>query len=50
VNEQQQPVMYFKFYKGWPVKYDAPTFNAKNNDVAVESLEIVYDGGLEIES
>lgn len=50
VDEQQNPVMYFKFYKGWPNKYDAPTFNAKNNDVAVEAIEIVYDGGLEIES
>lgn len=50
IDEQQKPVMYFKFYKGWPVKYDGPTLNAKNNDVAVEGIEIVYDGGLEIES
>ncbi|HTV73858.1 MAG TPA: phage tail protein [Candidatus Acidoferrales bacterium] len=50
VDEQQNPVMYFKFYKGWPAKYDAPTLNAKNNEVAIESLEIVYDGGLDVEA
>jgi phage tail-like protein len=50
VDEQQNPVMFWKFYKGWPVKYDGPTLNAKTNDVAVESIEIVYDGGLDVET
>jgi phage tail-like protein len=50
ISEQQQPVMFWKFYKGWPTKYDGPTLNAKGNDVAVETLEIVYDGGLDIEA
>lgn len=50
LDEQQNPVVHWKFYKGWPSKYDGPTLNAKNNDVAVESIEIVYDGGLDVES
>jgi phage tail-like protein len=27
----------------WPVKYDPPDFNAKGNDVAIETLEIVAE-------
>jgi phage tail-like protein len=27
----------------WPTKYDPTDFNAKNNDVAIESLEIVTE-------
>jgi phage tail-like protein len=50
VDEQQNPVMYWKFYKGWLFKYDAPTMNAKTSEVAIESVEIVYDGGLEMEA
>jgi phage tail-like protein len=50
VDELQNAVMHWKFYKGWPVKYDGPTLNAKTNDVAIETLEIVYDGGLDVES
>jgi len=28
----------------WPTKYDPPDFNAKGNDVAIETLEIVHEG------
>lgn len=28
----------------WPTKYKAPDFNAKGNEIAVESLEIVHEG------
>ncbi|MCX7708802.1 MAG: phage tail protein [Clostridia bacterium] len=33
----------------WPVKYDAPDFNAKGNDVAIETLEIVHEGITRVE-
>jgi phage tail-like protein len=49
VDEQQKAVMFWKFANGWPNKYDGPSLNAKGNDVAVETLEIVHEG-LEIES
>ena len=32
------------FAAAWPTKYDAPDFNAKGNEVAIESLEIVHEG------
>lgn len=28
----------------WPSKYDPPDFNAKGNEVAIETLEIVHEG------
>ncbi|HKE37287.1 MAG TPA: phage tail protein [Candidatus Baltobacteraceae bacterium] len=49
VDEQNTPVMHWKFREGWPVKYDGPTLNAKGNDVAIETLEIVHEH-LEIEA
>lgn len=31
------------FEKAWPIKYTAPDFTAKGNDVAVEQLELVCE-------
>lgn len=28
----------------WPTKYTSPSFNAKGNEVAIETLEIVHEG------
>ena len=30
--------------RAWPSKYDPADFNAKGNDVAIETLEIVHEG------
>jgi len=30
--------------RAWPIKYDPPDFNAKGNEVAIESLEIAHEG------
>ena len=30
--------------RAWPTKYDPPDFNAKGNEVAIETLEIVHEG------
>jgi phage tail-like protein len=34
----------WNFYKAWPTKWDGPTFNAKGNEVVIESLEIAHEG------
>ena len=34
----------WEIYEAWPTKYDPPDFNAKGNDIAIESLEIVHEG------
>jgi phage tail-like protein len=30
--------------QAWPTKYDASAFNAKGNDVSIETLELVHEG------
>lgn len=37
------PVVTWKVRNAFPVKLDAPSFNAKTNDVAIESLELMAD-------
>ena len=32
------------FYRAWPTKYQGPEFNAEGNDVAIELLELAYEG------
>jgi phage tail-like protein len=44
LNETRQEALRWNFREGWPRKLDAPTFNAKTNDVAVETLEIAHEG------
>jgi phage tail-like protein len=33
----------WNLYQAFPVKYTAPAFNAKGNDLAIETLEIAYE-------
>lgn len=33
----------WQVYDAFPVKYTAPSFNAKGNDLAIETLEIAYE-------
>ena len=33
--------MRWNFFEAWPTKWDRPDFNAKGNDVAIETLELV---------
>lgn len=44
LNEARQPALRFEFREGWPCKYEGPSFNAKNNEVAIEKLEICHEG------
>jgi len=42
-DENQVEVMRWNFARGWPCKYTAPTFNAANNEIAMETLEICVE-------
>jgi phage tail-like protein len=33
----------WNLFQAFPVKYTGPAFNAKNNELSIESLEIVYE-------
>jgi phage tail-like protein len=43
LNEARQPVLRWTFREAWPRKLDGPTMNAKNNEIAIEALEIVVE-------
>lgn len=43
LNEAREIALKWEFSQGWPRKLDGPSFNAKNNEVAIESLEIVVE-------
>ncbi|HEY0075119.1 MAG TPA: phage tail protein [Abditibacteriaceae bacterium] len=44
LNEAREPAVTWNFYNAWPRKWEGPTINAKNNEVAIETLEIVHEG------
>lgn len=44
LNENRAPVMQWNFTRCWITKLTGPSFNAKNNDIAIESLEICHEG------
>ena len=43
LDESRKPALTWKFYEGWPSKWAGPAFNAKNNDVAIEEMEIAIE-------
>ena len=43
MDEERNDVLRWEFEGGWIHKIDGPTFNAKGNDVTMESVEIVIE-------
>jgi phage tail-like protein len=48
LDENRREVMRWNFRRGWPYKWTGPGLNAKNNEIAMETLEICHEG-LEID-
>jgi len=48
LDEARQPALVWRFFEGWPSKWSGPALNAKNNEIAIEELEICVEG-LELE-
>ena len=44
LDELRNRVMEWQFVNGWVSKYEGATLNAKGNEVAVETVEIVHEG------
>lgn len=44
VNDRRDPVVYWKFRRGLPVRWTGPTLDALGRDVAIESIEIAHEG------
>jgi phage tail-like protein len=49
LNEARKASVRWNFSEAWPRKLDGPAFNAKTNEVAIETLEIVVEG-VEVEN
>jgi phage tail-like protein len=44
LDEERHRVVEWRFSNGWISKYEGPTFNAKGNEVALETVEIAHEG------
>jgi phage tail-like protein len=42
-DEGRTEALRWTFREGWPSKWEGPSFNAKNNEVAIETLEIAIE-------
>jgi len=43
-NEHKDQIRVWSFKNAYPVKWTGPQFNASQNTVATEAIEIVHDG------
>jgi phage tail-like protein len=43
-NQTGDEVARWNFTQGWPRKVSGPSFNAQNNEIGIEELEIVHEG------
>ena len=39
LNEEHEPAMRWKLSNAWPIKFEAASFKAKSNELAIESIE-----------
>ncbi len=44
VDEEGNDKARWDIVEAWPTKYDPSDFNAKSNEVIIETLEIVHEG------
>jgi phage tail-like protein len=44
LDEARRPALKWNFREGWPSKWEGPALNAKNNEAAIEKLEIAHEG------
>lgn len=44
LDERQQPVMTWTVYKAWPSKIDGLNLNSGSSEIAVEKIEIRFEG------
>ncbi len=44
IDEEGNPKSQWDIVNAWPTKYSPSGFNAKNNEVLIESFEIVHEG------
>src|SRR5688572_16412266 len=43
-NESGEVIASYRVINGWPMKMEAPDMNAEGNEVAIETIELSYEG------
>ena len=43
LDDKRNEVVRWNFHDGWICKWDGPAFNAKSNEVAIETIEIAHE-------
>jgi phage tail-like protein len=43
LDEESKDVARWEFTNAWPSKYKGPDLNAQGNEIAIETLEIVFE-------
>ena len=44
LDPSRKEVLRWNFYNAWPCKWEGPVLKAKSGEVAIETLEIAYEG------
>jgi phage tail-like protein len=44
VDRQGTQIAAWKFFNGFPVKWEGPDFDASKNEIAIETIEIAHEG------
>ncbi len=44
IDEAGKDKARWNIVQAWPIKYDPTDFNAKNNEIGIETLEIAHEG------
>jgi phage tail-like protein len=43
LDEARKPALVWEFSEAWPSKWNGPALNAKNNDIAIEEMELAVE-------
>jgi phage tail-like protein len=44
LDEEEAPAASWQVINAWPMRYNAPDFNAMASEIAIESIEIAHEG------
>jgi phage tail-like protein len=44
LNTALEPMATWKFYRGWPAKWEISEFDASKSELSIETLEIAHEG------
>jgi phage tail-like protein len=49
LNAENEPALRYEVYNAWPTKYIGPSFNASENEIAMETIKIAHEGFIRVD-